>query len=132
MISKLERLRAIADDAYRNLQRYARDWRPSILDQIGLIAALNWLAGELGSSADIKVEVTAGRLPALSPESQLVMFRVAQKALSNIRKHAGASEVSIRVEPDTNNVKRPLLIMAKVFQHPSCPETWLCKGSSVF
>ena len=49
--------------------------------------------------------VEAGILPMLPPETELAMFRIAQEALNNIRKHADASEVNIHLELDTDKVK---------------------------
>jgi two-component system sensor histidine kinase DegS len=104
-VSKLEDIRAIANEAYKSLQRYARDLRPSILDQMGLVAALNWLAEELGKELGIKTMVKADKLPPLPSETELAMFRIAQEALNNVRKHAQASEVKIIVESSTSNMR---------------------------
>lgn len=104
-ISELEHIENIANETYKSLQRYARDLRPSILDQMGLVAALNWLAEELGKDLGIKTTVKADKLPPLPPETELAMFRIAQESLNNVRKHAQASEVKITVKLDSNNVK---------------------------
>lgn len=105
VISELEHVHGIADEVYRSLQRYARDLRPSILDQMGLVPALNWLAEEFSKELGIEAEVEAGTLHPLPSETELVMFRIAQEALSNVRKHAEASKVSITVEADASNIK---------------------------
>jgi PAS domain S-box-containing protein len=104
-VSKLEDIRALANEAYKSLQRYARDLRPSILDQMGLVAALNWLTEELGKELGIKTTVKADKLPPLPSETELAMFRIAQEALNNVRKHAQASEVKIVVESSTSNIR---------------------------
>jgi two-component system sensor histidine kinase DegS len=104
-ITELERIENIASDAYKSLQRYARDLRPSILDQMGLVAALNWLAEELGKELGIKTSVKSDHLPQLPSEVELAMFRIAQEALNNIRKHAQASSVNIRVQLISTNLK---------------------------
>jgi two-component system sensor histidine kinase DegS len=103
-LSELEHLQSIANEAYKSLQRYARDLRPSILDQMGLVAALNWLAEELGKELGIKTTVKADMLPSLPSETELAMFRIAQEALNNVRKHAQASEVNVTVESDSSHV----------------------------
>jgi two-component system sensor histidine kinase DegS len=108
-IEELERIENIANDAYKSLQRYARDLRPSILDQMGLVAALNWLAEELGKELDIKASVKSDPLPQLPSEVELAMFRIAQEALNNIRKHAQASSVNIRVQIISNSLKMSII-----------------------
>ncbi|MBC8274898.1 MAG: PAS domain S-box protein [Chloroflexi bacterium] len=104
-VNELEDIQAIANGAYKSLQRYARDLRPSILDQMGLIAALNWLAEELGKELGIKTTVKADKLPPLPSETELAMFRIAQEALNNVRKHAQASKVKFVVESSSSNMR---------------------------
>jgi two-component system sensor histidine kinase DegS len=103
--SKLEDIQAIANEAYKSLQRYARDLRPSILDQMGLVAALNWLTEELGKELGIKTTVKANKLPPLPSETELAMFRIAQEALNNVRRHAQASSVKIVVESSSISMR---------------------------
>lgn len=114
-VSELEHIQNIANDTYKNLQRYARDLRPSILDQMGLTAALNWLAEELSKELGIKTTVKADKLPPLPSQIELAMFRIAQEALSNIRKHAHASEVNIRLKLDSNTIKMTITDNGKGF-----------------
>jgi PAS domain S-box-containing protein len=114
-ISELEHIQNIANEAYKSLQRYARDLRPSILDQMGLVAALNWFAEELGKELGIKTAVKADKLPPLPSETELAMFRIAQEALNNVRKHAQASEVNIAVKSDSHNIKMTITDNGKGF-----------------
>ena len=115
VVGELEQLHSITDQVYKNLQRYAQDLRPSILDQMGLVASLNWLVEELNKELGIKAEVKASPLPSLPSEMELVMFRIAQEALNNVRRHAKASEVSITVESGTGNVRMTITDNGKGF-----------------
>jgi len=114
----LRELHSLCNGVYKDVQRYARDLRPSILDQMGLVAALNWLADELSKELGIKAEVKAGKFPSLSSEMELVMFRIAQEALNNVRKHAEASEVSIALESNTSKIKMTITDNGKGFSMP--------------
>jgi len=71
---------------------------PPLLDEIGLLSALRWLADGLRkrSGIDIKLEFpeTMGRLP---PEHELAIFRVAQEALTNVHRHSKSPSVTIRL-----------------------------------
>jgi signal transduction histidine kinase len=69
------------------------------------VAALNWLSEELAKELAIKAEVRASALPPLPPDTELVMFRIAQEALNNIRKHSEASDISITLELKVNEIK---------------------------
>src|SRR4030042_1196594 len=112
---ELEHIENMANNAYKSLQRYARDLRPSILDQMGLVAALNWLTEELGKELGIKISVKSDALPQLPSEVELAMFRIAQETLNNIRKHAQASAVNITVQLTSNNLKMSITDNGKGF-----------------
>ncbi len=95
---KLDEMRSLADSILENVRRFSRDLRPSILDDLGLLPAIEWLAAEMtrrgAASAAVKVEGTPKRLPA---EAELVLFRIAQEALHNVEKHASRSSATVQV-----------------------------------
>ena len=101
----LAELRAQAVKALESLRATAQGLRPRIIDDLGLVAALEWIAEELEKDQPIQVQVkTEGLDRALSPETQIVLFRIAQEALNNIRKHARASRVSIRIKGGPDHI----------------------------
>lgn len=72
--------------------------RPQILDDLGLEAALRWLARQTAESSGCNVEVAVSGLPeALDGDLSTLVFRVAQEALTNAAKHAQAPNIVIRV-----------------------------------
>ena len=86
---KLQDLRGQAVEALEALRATAQGLRPRIIDDLGLVAALEWIAEELEKDQKIQIRVEAtGMDRPLSPEAQIVLFRIAQEALNNIRKHA--------------------------------------------
>ncbi|APV44499.1 PAS domain S-box-containing protein [Dehalogenimonas formicexedens] len=98
MKEKMEDLRVQTVEALESTRRIAQDLRPRILDDLGLIPALEWMADNLIKKHGIEAKVTvAGREQLLSSEVQLLLFRIAQEALNNIRKHSEASQVEITV-----------------------------------
>ncbi len=103
---KLEELRRQAIGALEGVRRCAQDLRPSILDDLGLIAALEWMAEDLAKKygIDAHVEVT-GNERGLPGEVQLLLFRIAQEALSNIRRHAEASIAVVKLESGDSKIK---------------------------
>jgi PAS domain S-box-containing protein len=100
IVDELEQLYSVADSLYKRLQRFALDLRPSILDQMGLLPALNWLIDERGKDLKIKAEIIADPLPQLTDDIELILFRIAQEALMNIRKHSEATEAKLVVRSD--------------------------------
>jgi len=80
------------------------DLRPPGLDELGLVAALNEYARQVSSRGGLSTTVTGIEiLPRLPPATEITLFRIAQEALNNIAKHAGATGVTLTVEagPDT-------------------------------
>jgi PAS domain S-box-containing protein len=72
--------------------------RPPMLDDLGLLAALEWCAKGFSDRTGIDVAVTAEEgLPRLAPRSEIALFRIAQEALNNVAKHADARRVDIEV-----------------------------------
>jgi signal transduction histidine kinase len=76
-------------------RQLSRLLRPQVLDDLGLADALRWLGRTLGESAGLDVQVEVGELPVLDGELQTLLFRVAQEALSNVLKHAGAAQAVV-------------------------------------
>jgi len=73
--------------------------RPPVLDDYGLLAALKWHAKKFAARAGITIETRGEEFsPRLSPDKEIIMFRIAQEALTNISKHAGATHAVITVE----------------------------------
>jgi two-component system sensor histidine kinase UhpB len=87
----------ICDSAIQETRALSRLLRPQILDDLGLEAALNWLARHSAESGGYEVEVDVGKLPAIDGDLSTLIFRVAQEALTNVVKHAQAKHVVIRL-----------------------------------
>ena len=73
--------------------------RPTLLDNLGLVAALRWLVSETGRRSGLKCRESYcdGDLTDLSPEANIALYRIAQECLTNIMKHAQATEVDFEL-----------------------------------
>jgi signal transduction histidine kinase len=94
------RLRALTVETMEALHDLALELRPSVLDEFGLAAALERYVKDFGAkhrlSADFHVHgFNGGRLP---PSMETTLYRIAQEALTNVARHAGAANVSVLVE----------------------------------
>lgn len=89
-------LRDLAERTLAEIRRLIYDLRPSILDDLGLVAALRWYAKSLldprGISWSLTVSGLAGRLP---PSMETVVFRLVQEALANVQRHSRATAVTV-------------------------------------
>jgi len=98
-VALLEELHQQADRALAGVRRFSQDLRPSILDDLGLIPALEWLASDLEQNFGITVNFkVTGEVGRFAPEVELVLFRIAQETLRNIWKHSGASRAWIELK----------------------------------
>ena len=81
-----------------SVRRFSQDLRPSVLDDLGLIPAIEWLVPELDKHFKYKTEIEIIGKPRRFPvETELVLFRIVQESLRNIGKHAVASRVWLTI-----------------------------------
>jgi len=94
---ELAETKALANQAMRELLSLARQLRPTALDDLGLAAAIGGQVEQLGrGEIEARLEVE-GDFSDLGDDAQLVVYRVAQEALSNAARHSGATEVEVRL-----------------------------------
>ncbi|MFG2575618.1 sensor histidine kinase [Streptomyces sp. NPDC048481] len=87
------------------IRRIARRLRPGVLDELGLLSALRSLAAEFTTHGlTVRHELRTG-LPALTEETELVLYRVAQEALTNTARHSGADRAELRLRPAGDGVE---------------------------
>jgi PAS domain S-box-containing protein len=103
--AKLEEARTLADSILEGVRRFSRDLRPSILDDLGLLPAIEWVSAEATRRGQIRATVeVSGEPRRLSAEAELVLFRIAQEALRNAEKHGGDCAAIVSVEFAENEV----------------------------
>lgn len=94
----MQRIEQMLEQTMQGVREIARDLRPLMLEDLGLIPALRALldtrAAEAGLDAEVRVE---GETIALPAETELALYRISQEALTNARKHASASSVRIEL-----------------------------------
>ncbi|QBR91903.1 sensor histidine kinase [Nocardioides euryhalodurans] len=97
LVEELELLRDSARTGLDDVRRVARELRPGVLADLGLGSALAALCSDFTAHGGLPVRRTiAPGLPDLGPERELVVYRVAQEALTNAARHArGATEVTL-------------------------------------
>jgi two-component system sensor histidine kinase UhpB len=96
--AQLDELRETARHGTEEVRRIARQLRPEALEELGLPSALSALARAFSEHARIPVERRVQPELPLSQEQELVVYRVAQEALTNIARHAGATKVVLELQ----------------------------------
>jgi signal transduction histidine kinase len=102
--ARLQSVKTVLDKIDEELRRLSHDLRPTILDDLGLMAALDVLAEGVFARTGLWVKVEGQREDRLPPAIETVLYRIVQEALNNIGKHAHASAVTIIVRREARRI----------------------------
>lgn len=95
---QVDSLRGVAENSVRVVRNMALLLRPSMLDDLGLVAALQWQAREVSKQTGMLIEVAADTVSADLPDAyKTCLYRVVQEALHNCSRHASATSVRVEV-----------------------------------
>jgi signal transduction histidine kinase len=98
-IEKLTRILRSIDGAINSVRRIATELRPAVLDTLGLTAAIEWQAKDFQDRTGIKCKLDAMEDDIqLDDETATTVFRIFQESLTNVARHANATEVGVGVE----------------------------------
>lgn len=102
---KLESISTLVDGTIQSVQRIATELRPVVLDQLGLIPAIEWQAHEFQARTGIQCTLDVYlRAVTLSHAGSTAMFRIFQEILTNVARHAQASVVHITLQEQAGNL----------------------------
>jgi two-component system sensor histidine kinase UhpB len=102
----IEQAREDARHALEQVRRIARDLRPDTLDELGLLSSIQALATTFTRQSGVHAErELAASLPQLDHDAEVVLYRVAQEALTNVARHAAARRVRIALAHDERHVR---------------------------
>jgi len=96
-LAKLEGMIELVSDTIKDVQRISSDLRPGILDELGLVPAIEWYCDEFEKRTGIKCILKLDDSDYSDSQINLVFFRVLQETLTNVIRHAKASSVSIKL-----------------------------------
>lgn len=126
---RLEGLHQLTAEISHGVRRFSQNLRPSTLDDLGLLPTLEGLTAQLsqedGVEANLQVLGEQRRLP---PEVELVLFRIAQEALTNVRKHSQATQVATTVEFEDSLVRVTITDNGRGFKLPDRPASLVQMG----
>lgn len=99
---KLDKMIGMTNDVIRKVQRISSELHPGILDDLGLVAAIEWYCGEFEERTGIPCKLSLDELSSENPSINLALFRILQEALTNVIRHARASSTFIELlnQPD--------------------------------
>jgi two-component system sensor histidine kinase UhpB len=96
---EVEAVQKMVQLGLEDIRRIARELRPEALDDLGLTSALAALTERFARQARLEIDLHVDHdLPRLSREAELVIYRVAQEALTNVARHSGSVTAALRLE----------------------------------
>ena len=106
LLAKTRAMTALIDETIVGLRRLISELRPAVLDHLGLMATLEWQAEEFHRRTGIACRfVSPLQKVALGPAGATAMFRITQEALTNVVRHAQATEVTIWLDEEGKELR---------------------------
>jgi signal transduction histidine kinase len=117
--SRLAEVRTMVTGAIASVRQFSRDLRPLALEDLGLVAAIQYLVNQLtqyeGIDVDLEIE---GDIGSISNDMEIAIYRMLQEALNNVKKHAYATEVNISADFTKRQIKLMVQDNGRGFEVP--------------
>ncbi len=105
LLQRFEAMFSLLDATIQNVRRIATELRPGILDDLGLLAAMEWLLEKFEERTAIRCQFTSNvEKVALEADGTTVLFRILQEALTNVARHAGATQVEVSLDQGQDTI----------------------------
>jgi len=120
VLERLNKLRERTEALMEGVSRFSHELRPDVLEHLGLVPALEWLTDELRATTGIDASTQIiGKNRRLPTEVEVGLFRIAQEALNNVRRHSKAIEVNVRIEFGSEKVELDITDNGSGFKLPN-------------
>jgi len=95
----------VVDQIIEDVRRLSRDLKPSLLEDLGLFASIQWLVENFSKQYQLRINLDMADIDHLfSRDIQLSLYRIFQESLTNIAKHSGAQNVSVEIKKIDGNI----------------------------
>jgi signal transduction histidine kinase len=103
--AQIDRIKSVAESAVKSIRDIALLLRPPMLDDLGLVPALEWQAREISRRSDMEVEVHSENVSEdLGDETKVTIYRLVQEALNNAATHASAKNSKVTITQDSDKI----------------------------
>jgi len=100
-----ESIMKLADETIRSVRRISTELRPAVLDTLGPVAAVEWAAEEFEARTGTRCQLDLPQeKDGIDQERDTALFRIFQETLTNVARHANATEVNVRLTEEDGNV----------------------------
>jgi signal transduction histidine kinase len=104
IVEKIIKVAALVSETIKTVQKITFQLRPSIIDDLGIEAGIEWYTSEFSERNGIEISLDIEPDIVISPDISLVIFRIMQESLTNISRHAKASKIDIQLNESAENV----------------------------
>jgi PAS domain S-box-containing protein len=102
---KINAMSSLVDKTIQAVQKISAELRPGLLDDLGLVPALEWLAQEFENQTNVQCRLQLHcEMVDLDPDCSTAIFRISQEALTNVYRHAKATKVTISLQEDMDDL----------------------------
>lgn len=102
---QIARIKAAGENAVNSVRNIALLLRPSMLDDLGLIAAIEWQGREVSRRSQMEVEVESSAVSEdLAEDYKICIYRITQEALNNAARHSGGHRAWVRIEQTADHI----------------------------
>ena len=117
------------DTILKGIRRFTRDLRPSILDDLGVVPALEWLTTDIFEQFKIPIKISIrGKEQRIPSDAALVMFRIAQESLRNACSHSGATHIQVDLKYTSQKVTLSITDNGQGFDLPEDTASLIRRG----
>ena len=118
----VDEIQGEVDKMLEGIRRFSQDLRPSVLDDLGLVPALQWLTSDVEAHFGMDVGMAVvGTERRFSPDVELLLFRIAQESLRNVWRHSEASRAWLTLEFDESKTTLTVSDNGAGFEVPQRP-----------
>src|SRR5262249_14503592 len=101
---RLGKIRELLDEISEQLRRLSHELRPTILDDLGLLPALKFLAEGVSKRTGLSITVVGSMEGRAGPSTETALYRIVQEALNNVTRHAHATSVSVHLQHEARRI----------------------------
>jgi signal transduction histidine kinase len=104
-LAQIAQIKSVAESAVKSIRDIALLLRPPMLDDLGLVPALEWQAREISRRSDMEVEVHSENVSeTLGDETKVTVYRLVQEALNNAATHASAKNAKVTIAQNSDKI----------------------------
>jgi PAS domain S-box-containing protein len=101
---RIKKVSDLVSETIKTVQRLTSQLRPQIIDDLGLVSAIDWYTSEYSERSRIEISLDMSEDLDVEPDTSMIVFRIMQEALTNVARHSKADKVEIKLVKEGNDL----------------------------